>query len=1649
METDSLLNQKIIWDIIKTYFNENPNCLVEHHLESYNDFYKNNVTQIFKETNPIRINSEYDENIKDFRNQCLLYYGGKNGDKVYFGKPVIYDDNDNVHYMFPNEARLRNMTYGMTIHYDLEVEFINILEEGQNPNIIGGDVLSYKEQDETEDTYDKKYEFLNYKKTGGIVSTEENGVIDGGAPRKKKIQPVVRKQREHRKFELVPSETRDIREETEKSMIEPNKQVELRTFEKVFLGKFPIMIQSDFCILKNLTPELRFSMGECTEDIGGYFIIDGKEKTVICHEKFADNMLYIRQIEPDDLNTVEGLDMQAEVEANLKYLYSAEIKSVSENVSKPVRTLSVKIVAPSKSFSYKNIVVDIPNVRQPIPLFIVFRALGVISDKSIIEICLLDLDTYESMLDLFIPSIHDAGSIMTQKQALEYIGLLTKGKKDYSALHILSDYFLPHIGETNFLEKAYYLGYIVFRLLSVYTGLEPPTDRDNYKYKRLELVGDLMSQLFREYLSIEQNFIRIQYDSTLTLNKDMYSSNLRRLIDTRFNELFNTKESRLLEDGFSKAFKGNWGAKPNTKRIGVIQDLNRLSFNTYLSHLRKMSLPLDSSVKLVGPRVLHTSQWGFIDPVDTPDGANIGLHKTMAITTYVTRSGNMRRKQMIDWLREKIALKYVEECTPIMLSQMTKVFVNGFWAGSIYDPMECVEKIRLYRRNALIPIYTSITFEIKMNTIFIYTDSGRLCRPIFYKDENSGKLSFENAAIMDKLNKKEYSWLDLISGFNDKKTTAEYHKNQTRIYELYELYAGVNKETNPRKLQRFLSEKAIIDYIDCSESENALIALNQPEYHNKPYTHLEIDESLIFGNMCNLIIFPENNPVVRNSFSCGQSKQAVSLYHTNYLNRMDKTAVVLNNGQIPLIKTRYLEFINHEKTPYGTNAMVAIMCYTGYNVEDAILINEGALKRGLFYTTYYSTYESHEENNTKDDVISETKFANIENEPGIQNKELGVDHSKLDKNGLILENTEVDDKTALIGIVSNIGTPGNTRKTDHSKKPKKGQLGIVDRTYMTEESGTRTAKVRIREVRIPTLGDKFASRAGQKGTVGLVIPEQDMPFTKDGLRPDIIINPHAIPTRMTIGQLVECLMGKACLELGGFGDCTAFINKGSKIGVFGEILSKLNYHSSGNQVMYNGMTGEQIESEIFIGPTYYMRLKHMVKDKINYRARGPNTNLTRQPVSGRANDGGLRIGEMERDSVISHGITNFLTESMMERCDKYYMAVCNKTGMMAVYNPDKNLFFSPMADGPIKFVGSLDGNDLNIEKVTQFGRSFSVICVPYSMKLLIQELQTMNVSLRIITEDNIHQLENMSFSKNIENLTLLNEFDIRKYREIIDSKVLEIRKTMAKNKGEDEKELSTYFSPAYAPGSPAYAPGSPAYAPGSPAYAPGSPAYAPGSPAYAPDSPAYATGSPDYAPGSPAYAPGSSETQFNKYRDEEEEIEEGMFEGGNMKEYEKGEQVYIRGDPKNNLWNIIKVGDSFLTLTLEGQINEKPEVRVVKKTEVIKPSDIVYSQQPTTGGSQIGYFDPYMMNIQEAQQFVPEIIPTQNPQIDFHPVINVVSGDNKGTMTSDNTKEETKKGLSDIIGGNTNEENTETNNVEINSTGVKKLDFNNLVIKKV
>lgn len=1261
-DMSQLLNETIPWNIIDKFFNDNPNILVAHQLDSYNEFISNGISQIFKEHNPIVFQKEKNPQTDVYKHISRFYLGGKTGDKIYYGKPVIYDETgttSRVHYMYPNEARLRNMTYGVTIHYDVDVEFE---QEGQD------------EQEEASQA-------------------------------------------------AVSSSTKNI--------------MKTVTLPQILLGKFPIMVHSNLCILSGLPKDVLYNMGEDKSDHGGYFIIDGKEKLIVSQEMFADNMLYTRVRSEDD-----------------KYSHSVEIRTVSEDTSKPERKLRVYMVAPTPRYTNNQIVVEIPNVKKPIPLFILMRALGVISDYDIIETCLLNMSENRDLIEFFRPSVHDANKIFTQRAAIEYIGVFIKGKSVVQAQNILMNFFLPQIGELNFQSKAFFLGYMVNKLVRLKAKIDNPIDRDSFKYKRIKIPGKMLHSLFNEYYAQQIKRIRTLLDFKYNYNYAVYQENFIDIVK-EYDDIF---KDRIVEDGMRRAFKGNWGGSEFTKEAGIVQDLNRLSYNSAISHLRKVNLPLDDSAKVIKPRLLHGSQWCLMDPVDVPDS---GLQKHFAISTHVTNG--CKGSDMIRWLLNEpgINLLSLEKYPKDFLYYQTKVFVNGSWVGVVSEPEDVVHKIKTCRRLSMIPIYISCSWDIQMREINIFTDGGRPCRPAYYYDPAKKMFAFQSKSILKLLTTRKFSWNHIVGGFGIKKINHNSFFTTTDMTNIVKLYDDVPENIT---FDKMMNRAAVIEYIDASEENNTLFAF-RPDDKVKPgsaqFTHSDIHPSLMFGVMGNLISFPENNQLPRNVFSCSQSKQAVSMYNTSFLQRFDKMGVVLNNGQIPLVKTRYLKYFNDEQNPYGQNAIVAIMSYNGYNVEDSILFNEGSIKRGLFRTSYYNMYETREESKQSSGDRIDTRVLNMndyQQKNAITNagRGEGYDYSNLDSNGLIIENTLVTEKSVLIGQVVSESKNTEGKVVDASIRPKKGQIGYVDKTYITEGSNpeipSRIAKVRIREDRAPNIGDKFASRCGQKGTVGLIIPEQDMPFTSDGIRPDLIVNPHAFPSRMTIGQFVETVMAKACVVYGAFGDCTAFVNLGNKHETFGNMLLKENYSSKGTQILYNGTTGEQIESEIFIGPTYYMRLKHMVKDKINFRARGPNTNLTRQPVQGRANDGGLRIGEMERDGIIGHGAAHFLQESMLIRGDIYYMAICNKTGMTAIYNPDNDVFMSPMADGPIEFNDALTDNP-KLVNITRFGRSFSVVQIPYSFKLLIQELQTMNCVMRIITEDNINQIESMSFSNNYKLLS--------------------------------------------------------------------------------------------------------------------------------------------------------------------------------------------------------------------------------------------------------------------------------------------------------
>jgi DNA-directed RNA polymerase II subunit RPB2 len=969
----------------------------------------------------------------------------------------------------------------------------------------------------------------------------------------------------------------------------------VQTFHKslpgINIGKMPIMLKSSTCILNQYNHVNHNETGECAYDAGGYFIINGSEKTVLGQERAAENKVFC-------FNISKG---------NTKWNWLAEVKSVPDNKCISPKQINMTIASKNNGFGYP-IYVQIPRVKHPIPLFVLFRALSVLADKDICEKILFDVDNKEgnneTILMALRASIIDANTVLTHEDAMRHITSIVmytpmnmdketgaKKKREF-AIEILNSDLFPHCKTPT--QKIYFLGYMVIRLIKCSLGILKQDDRDSYMNKRIDLTGALLNNLFRNY------FNKVVKDMTKQVVREINTGSWRSTEDylgiINKTNVYKIIKSTTIENGIKRALStGDFGIKnTNTNKVGVAQVLNRLTYVSSLSHLRRVNTPIDKSGKLIPPRKLHNTTWGFLCLAESPEGASVGVVKNISYMSHITIPSNP------DSLHTQVKshiepLDAIADCKD--LYDKVKVFVNGAWVGISRDPIELYHILKDKKCKGIINIYTSIVFDIRNKEIRICSDSGRITRPVLRVKDNK---SFITADILRKLDRKELSWDDLVT--------------DCKI------------------------DNALIEYIDPEEQNFSMIAMKRTDLRNSllhrgsqhyNYTHCEIHPSTIFGILASCIPFPEHNQAPRNTYQCAMGKQAMGMYVTNFYNRMDKTAYVLSNPMRPLVDTRVMRMIKLDEIPSGAPVIVAIMSYTGYNQEDSILINKGAIDRGLFSATIYHTEKDEDKKLNGDEEIrckpdsTKTKGMKFGN------------YGKLNSKGVITENSIIENRDIIIGKVLPIKENRNDhtkiiKYEDASKMHRTTEDSYVDKNY-TERNGDGyvICKVRIRTYRKPVIGDKLSSRHGQKGTIGNIIPEMDMPFTKSGQRPDIIINPHAIPSRMTIAQLKETLLGKVLLELGLFGDGTSF----GELDVYtirNELL-KLGYENNGNELLYNGLSGEQIESSIFIGPAFYQRLKHMVNDKQHSRSIGPMVNLTRQPAEGRSRDGGLRFGEMEKD----------------------------------------------------------------------------------------------------------------------------------------------------------------------------------------------------------------------------------------------------------------------------------------------------------------------------------------------------------------------------------------------------------------------------------
>lgn len=1050
--------------------------------------------------------------------------------------------------------------------------------------------------------------------------------------------------------------------------------VRKRLFPNVHLGKIPVMVGSKYCLLadqKHLDPS---RVGECAEDMGGYFIIQGGERVCISQERMSENRPFVFR---NNRNPSKELEV-------------IEVKSIGPDNDQVPKTNSVRLMYHPKNPQILLLRATLPRMKAPIPLFIIFRALGVCADKDILEL-ILGPEGDPTFDAIFDESIAEAAHVQTQAKAIEAMASYVKvwnartsSKPQAVVKDILAEELFPHIGsEDKAYEKACFLAHMTRKMLWVMSARIPNDDRDSYPNKRVDLPGFLLANLFRTQFAT-----MMVKDIKTFLAKEIHSGSWK--ATGNFEEILNISnihkviKSTNLEVGLKTCLAtGNFGSAKagGPPKNGVSQVLNRLNYISGISHLRRVSTPIEKTGKLIAPRKLHNSQYGFMCPAETPEGHSVGVVKNMATTALVSIFSNPR--SVSDFLFRFGTLKLLTDATAEEKFSWSRIFLNGAWIGIVSptDTQKTIEALRAAKRECLLHPQTGIIWKGTLKELWITTEAGRMLRPLLYAPALREILSKESVA-------QEFwslkTWEELLLWT----TPGGYH---------------------------------LIEYIDPGETEGTYIAMNHEHVlEDEAKTHAEIHPSCILGSLGSNIPFPDHNQSPRNAYQSAMGKQAMGMYALNFRERFDALAHVLCYPQIPLVNPFMSKFYGAEKMPCGQNITVAIMTYTGYNQEDSIMINRAFLQRGGFRSIFYRTYKDEEKKNQASG--EEERFHKPD--PSITRQMKNANYEKLAEDGFVPENHYVDNDDILIGKVVPLRVPTGTtlpagakKYRDVSRTMRNNEVGYVDRIFRNRNGeGYSFAKVRVRQDRIPEIGDKFSSRHGQKGTCGMILNAEDMPQTASGIIPDIIINPHCIPSRMTIAQLMETLLGKIGCEVSALGDGTPFNTKMTVDGLASLLRDQLGLEPYGNEILYNGYTGRQMNTNIFVGPVFYQRLRHCSADKMHSRASGPLVMLTRQPAEGRAREGGLRFGEMERDCVIAHGMAEFTKERLMECSDAFRCFSCQDCGLLAVANPQEGVWSCRGCGNTTKF---------------------SQVEIPYAYKLMLQELESMCISSRVITKEKL------------------------------------------------------------------------------------------------------------------------------------------------------------------------------------------------------------------------------------------------------------------------------------------------------------------------
>lgn len=1030
------------------------------------------------------------------------------------------------------------------------------------------------------------------------------------------------------------------------------RQRQIITKNGVQIGRIPIMLRSEKCVLNGKTPSELAVMKECEYDPGGYFIVKGNEKVILMHEQLSKNRVIIE------------LDSKDNVSA-------AITSSTHERKSRC-----------NIFFKNQRIYLKHNSLGDDIPIVIVLKAMGLENDQEIVQF----VGTEPDLMDLFSGSLEEPYNlgIFTQDQALNFIGQKVKAVRENNsnprsgyrknitpaaeAAEVLAHVVLNHVPVEKycFRAKIVYITHIIRRVLHTVQDRRLLDDKDYYGNKRLELAGSLMSLLFEDLFK--------RFNSDLKRQADMILSKPNRASGF---DIMKFMRADTITQGFVHAIStGSWVLKRfRMDRAGVTQVLSRLSYISALGMMTRVSSQFEKTRKVSGPRSLQPSQWGMMCPADTPEGEACGLVKNLALLAHVTNDEESENENLrricFDLGVEDVTLYSGEE---INAPSTYLVFLNGLIVGVHQRPNDLVDKIRQLRRGGRIGEFVSVYLNVVQKAVYIASDGGRVCRPLLVLDDG-GKLRLTQRHI-----------------------------------------ETLGKET---QLQDLL-DQGIMEYVDVNEENNCLIALREADI-TPEHTHMEIDPLTILGVVAGLVPYPHHNQSPRNTYQCAMGKQAIGTIAMNQYERFDTLLYTMIYPQKPMVKSRTLDLVNFDQVPGGQNASLAVMSYSGYDIEDAVILNRGSIDRGFgrcLIAKKFVTSIKRYSNGTSDKSVGPvdaSQFPGGKDDPRFKKQEF------LDPDGICQVGQVLEPNHVLVNKYSPVNTgeivdgrlDANTDEYKHTKLTYKGATGAtVDKVLITSnENDNFIIKVMMRQIRRPEVGDKFSSRHGQKGVCGLIINQEDMPFSERGICPDLIMNPHGFPSRMTVGKMIELVSGKAAVFEGRQGYGSAFgeeFGNADRVEVACSLLVQHGYSYVGKDLLTSGITGQPLETFIFMGPVFYQKLKHMVMDKMHARAKGPRAVLTRQPTEGRSRDGGLRLGEMERDCLIGYGASNLIMERLMISSDAFTANVCEGCGLLGY-------------EGWCQRCRS--------------GEKVASIRMPYACKLLFQELQSMNIATRLRLQD--------------------------------------------------------------------------------------------------------------------------------------------------------------------------------------------------------------------------------------------------------------------------------------------------------------------------